>query len=127
MSALAETSLRFRAVTFGVDRTHAVTVGFEMDRRPGHDSRGLLVSKALPEDCEPDSTVHVEYGEPQQYCMEGGIERVESAAGTFRIWFTEAGSHEMAGVRSIEVDYDDAAEGVRDLLDALDYIFHGFD
>jgi len=81
----------------------------------------------LPEDCEPDSTVHVEYGEPQQYCMEGGIERVESAAGTFRIWFTEAGSHEMAGVRSIEVDYDDAAEGVRDLLDALDYIFHGFD
>jgi hypothetical protein len=120
-----ESVLRFRAMTFGVDRAHAVTVGFEMDRRPGHDSRGLLISRAFPENREHDSSVYVEFGEPQQYCMEGGIERVESAPGLFRIEFTEVGAGEMAGLRTIEIVYD-AAEG-RDVLDALDYIFRGFD
>jgi len=127
MSLPAENSLHFRAMTFGVDRTYAVTVGFEMDRRPGHDSRGLLISRALPEDCKDDDSVYVEFGEPQQHCMEGGIERVESVPGVFRIWFTDAGSQKMAGLRAIEIDYDNTAPVVPELLSALDYIFYGFD
>ena len=69
----------------------------------------------------------MEYGEPQHYCMEGGVERVESAPGLFRIRFTEAGSRDMAGIRAIEVDNEADTVDVPDMLDALDYIFHGLD
>src|SRR2546426_7106971 len=125
MSVPSEKALHFRAITFGVDRnTDTVCVGFEMDRRPGHDSRGLLVSKGSPEH-KDDDEVYVEFGEPQQYCMYGGIDTVQSAPGKFRIQFTEKGAGEMAGLRVIEVDYDRAAEVVPDLLSALDYIFEG--
>jgi hypothetical protein len=82
-----------------------------------------LVSRALPEDGEP--SVYVEFGEPQQYCMEGGIERVESSPGIFRIEFTEAGAREMGGLRTVEILYD--GPEVSEAFDALDYIFHGFD
>lgn len=126
MNGAPDNSIRFRAITYGADRdTDAVTVGFEMDRRPGHDSRGLLVSRATPEHDDRDG-VYVEFGEPQQHCMYGGIEKARSTPGHFRIQFTEAGARQMAGLQSIEVDYDEGAEGVPDLLAALDYIFQGF-
>src|SRR6266436_1901306 len=126
MNDPADHALRFQAMTFGVDRdADAVTVGFEMDRRPGDDSRGLLVSRAAPEHDDGDG-VYVEFGEPQQHCMYGGIEKAHSTPGHFRIQFTEAGAKQMAGLRAIEVDYDEGAEGVPDLLGALDYIFEGF-
>jgi hypothetical protein len=126
MSDTVDNTLRFQAMTCGVDRdTDAVTVGFEMDRRPGHDSRGLLVSRATPEHDKGDG-VYVEFGEPQQHCMYGGIERARSTPGHFRIRFTEAGAEQMAGLRAIEVDYDEGAEVVPELLNALDYIFEGF-
>jgi hypothetical protein len=99
-------------------------VGFEMDRRPGHDSRGLIVSRATPEHDDGDG-VYVEFGEPQQHCMYGGIEKARSVPGHFRIQFTEVGAKQMAGIRAIEVDYDEAANVVPDLLSALDYIFDG--
>ena len=114
-------------MTFGVDRTHAVTVGFEMDRRPGHDSRGFLVSRTLPQDREQDRSVYVEFGEPQQHCMEGGIERVKSEPGIFQIWFTEAGARRMAGLRVIEIEYDATAPQTPEVLNALDDIFRGLD
>ena len=118
-------TLRFRAMTFGVDRdTDSVTVGFEMDRRPGHDSRGLLVSRATPEHDDGEG-IYVEFGEPQQHCMYRCVAAARSTPGYFRIEFTEAGAEQMAGLRTIEVDYDQAAEVVPDLLNALDYIFAG--
>jgi hypothetical protein len=64
MNGAIDNTVRFHAITFGADRdTDAVTVGFEMDRRPGHDSRGLLISRATR---EPDDAagVYVEFGEP---------------------------------------------------------------
>jgi len=126
MSDTTDSILRFRAMTFGVDRNKdAVTVGFEMDRRPGHDSRGLLVSRGTPEHGTGEG-VYVEFGEPQQHCMYGGIERARSTPGHFRIQFTEVGTQQMAGFRAIEVEYDAVAEAVPDLLNALDYIFEGF-
>ena len=126
MSAPAnESVLRFQAMSFGVDRRDAVTVGFEMERRQGHDSRGILISRALREDGRHDSSVYVEFGEPQQYCMEGGIKKVDAGLGILRIEFTEAGALKMAGLRTVEILYDGSA--APDILDALDYIFQGFD
>lgn len=126
MNGAADNTVRFRAITFGADcDSDAVTVGFEMDRRPGHDSRGLLVSRAAPEQDHGDG-VCVEFGEPQQHCMYGGIEKVDSTPGHFRIQFTEAGAKQIAGIRAIEVDYEQDAKGVAELLAALDYIFKDF-
>jgi len=127
MSDPVENVVRFRAMTFGADRdTDSVTVGFEMDRRPGHDSRGLTVSRATPEHDDGEG-VYVEFGEPQQYSMYGGIETARSTPGHFRVQFTTAGAEQMAGIRAIEVDYDVGADVVPDLLDALDYIFASLD
>jgi hypothetical protein len=114
-------------MTFGVDRKHALTVGFEMDRRPGHDSRGFLVSRTLPEDREQDRSVYVEFGEPQQHCMEGGIEQVKSEPGFLQVRFTETGARIMAGFRIIEIEYDTTAPQTPEVLDALDDIFRGLD
>ena len=58
--------------------------------------------------------------------MYGGIETAQSSTGHFRIQFTDAGAKQMAGLRAIEVDYNQAAEEVPELLSALDYIFAGF-
>src|SRR5262245_20039763 len=105
MSGAVDNTLQFHALTFGVDRdTDAVTVGFEMDRRPGHYSRGLIVSRATPEHDDGEG-IYVEFGEPQQHCMYGGIALACSTPGLFRIQFTEEGAKQMAGLRTIEVSY----------------------
>jgi len=127
MSDSVDNTLRFQAITFGVDQdTDSVVVGFEMDRRPGHDSRGLILSRATSEHDHGEREVYVEFGEPQQHCMYGGIEKARSTPGYLRIQFTDAGAEEMTGLRAIEVDYDEVAEVVPELLAALDYIFDGF-
>ena len=128
MSETPDNSVRFEAITFGVDRdTDTVCVGFEMDRRPDRDSRGLILSRATPEHSRDHGDgIYVEFGEPQQYGMDGGIASARSTAGHFSIQFTEDGAKQMAGIRAIEVNYDKDAEVVPDLLNALDYIFEGF-
>jgi hypothetical protein len=128
VNPLGRKSIRFQAITFGVDRDdNGVTVGFEMDRRPGHDSRGLIVSRGRPAHYEKEDEVYVEFGEPQQYCMYGGIESAHSRPGNFRIQFTDKGTQEMGGFEVIEVDYEHPSKTAPEILQALEYIFEGFD